>query len=158
MSWCSLNYGMELVSRAQESLMRKLQIIILSASLGICLYLIYAAQGIEATENTSSTSISSFLGQSAENAISTELGTIQQGSRFQLIPLGRGQFELIYDNHQGNEVSIQVYDVIGNLLLEEDSNHHNIQKSYDLSESGSRLFVVKVNNQRQSRVKKVTAG
>lgn len=138
--------------------MKKIQIFILIISFGICLYLVYAAQEIQKAESAPQSNLTSFLSDDPENAISSQLNAIQVGNRFQLTPTGKGQFELTYDNLNKEEVSIQVYDVIGNLLLEEDSNHQQIKRQYDLSESGSRLFVVKVDNQEVARVKKVTAG
>ncbi|MEQ8711472.1 MAG: hypothetical protein RIC80_00550 [Cyclobacteriaceae bacterium] len=138
--------------------MKKLQVLILIISLGICLYLVYAAQEIQRVESAPQSSLTSFISDDPENAISLQLNAIQTGNRFQLTPTGKGQFQLTYDNLNKDEVSIQVYDVIGNLLLEEDSNHEEIQRQYDLSESGSRLFVVKVDNQEVARIKKVTAG
>jgi hypothetical protein len=138
--------------------MKKLQIFILILSFAICLYLVYAAGQIQKTESAPQSSLTSFIADNPENAISSQLTTIQVGNRFQLTPTGKGQFQLTYDNLDQDEVSIQVYDVIGNLLLEEDSNHQQIKRQYDLSESGSRLFVVKVDNQEIARIKKVTAG
>lgn len=149
--------GIVLVAIA-ETKMKRLQIFILIISLGICLYLVYAAQEIQRTESAPQTSLTSFISDDPENTISLELNSIQAGNRFQLTPTGKGQFKLTYDNLDKEEISIQVYDVIGNLLLEEDSNHQEIQRQYDLSESGSRLFVVKVDNQEVARIKKVTAG
>lgn len=138
--------------------MKKLQVLILIISLGIGLYLVYAAQQIQKTESASQSSLTTFLTDDTENAISSELNLIKVGNRFQLTPTGKGQFQLTYNNVDQDEVSIQVYDVIGNLLLEEDSNLEQIERQYDLSESGSRLFVVKVDNQEIARIKKVTAG
>lgn len=149
--------GIVLVAIA-ETKMKRLQIFILIISLGICLYLVYAAQEIQRTESAPQTSLTGFISDDPENTISLELNSIQAGNRFQLTPTGKGQFKLTYDNLDKEEISIQVYDVIGNLLLEEDSNHQEIQRQYDLSESGSRLFVVKVDNQEVARIKKVTAG
>lgn len=138
--------------------MKKLQIVILVISAGICIYLIYAAQQLKQTEATLQSQLTGFLSNTPENAISSQLNTIQVGNRFLLTPTGKGQFQLTYDNINKDEVSIQVYDVIGNLLLEEDINHQQIKRQYDLSDSGSRLFVVKVDNQEIALVKKVTAG
>ena len=138
--------------------MKKLQIAILIISLGIFLYLIYAAQQIKLTETSAHSQLTGFLSDDPEKVIASPLNAIQVGHRFQLTPTGKGRFELTYDNLNKDEVNIQVYDVIGNLLLEEDSNHQQIRRQYDLSDSGSRLFVVKVDHQEIARVKKVTAG
>ncbi|MEM8895718.1 MAG: hypothetical protein AAGC88_14140 [Bacteroidota bacterium] len=139
-------------------MMRRLQITLLVVSAGICLYLIYTAQKIEEIESASATTLSNFLVDDNEKIISSDFGSLRSASGFQLIPTGKGQFLLTYDNRQKNDVRIQIYDVIGNLLLEEDSNHLRIQREYNLSESGSSLFVVKVDNQKVARIKKVTAG
>ena len=64
----------------------------------------------------------------------------------------------MYQNNAQLEVNIQVYDIIGNLLLEEELNHSSIMRDYNLSESGSRLFVVKLDNQKTALIKKVSAG
>ena len=138
--------------------MKKLQIALLVISLGVCAYLVYTAQRLEEIEPAETTNLPTFLTDDTESVISSGFGSIQAPLGFQLVPTGKGQFLLTYDNRQQNDVSIQIYDVIGNLLLEEDSNHQRIQKEYDLSESGSRLFVVKVDNQKVAKIKKVTAG
>jgi hypothetical protein len=138
--------------------MRIVQLLLVLLSLGVISFFIFASAKIQQqsanfVENSGSNSFSI-----EENYWPANQKYISSGSNFRVIPTGRGQFEIILFNGKHEDVNIQIYDVIGNLLIQETSDQSQIRRKYDLSQTKSRLFVIKVENSSQARIRKVTTG
>jgi hypothetical protein len=138
--------------------MRFLQLLLVILSAGVLSFFIVSAtkmqnQGSDFTEDSGSPAFSM-----AENYWPANQKYISPGANFRVIPTGKGQFEVILFNGKHENVNIQIYDVIGNLLIQETSDQSQIRRKYDLSQTKSRLFVIKVENSSQARIRKVTTG
>jgi hypothetical protein len=76
---------------------------------------------------------------------------------FSLTPTGRSEFELAFENPYKYPVKIKIYNIIGNLIAEEEAKPGaSFTKKYNFSDEKMRLFVVEVGNQKHNLTKKVT--
>lgn len=76
---------------------------------------------------------------------------------FSLVPTGRSEFELSFENPYKYPVKIRIYNIIGNLIAEEEATPGtSFNKKYNFSDEKMRLFVVEVGNQKHNITKKVT--
>lgn len=76
---------------------------------------------------------------------------------FSLTPTGRSEFQLAFENPYKYPVKIRIYDIIGNLITEEEAKPGiHFSKKYNFSGEKMRLFVVEVGNQKHNLTKKVT--
>ena len=76
---------------------------------------------------------------------------------FSLVPTGRSEFELSFENPYKYPVKIRIYNIIGNLIAEEEARPGaEKKKKYNFSDEKMRLFVVEVGNQKHNITKKVT--
>jgi len=70
---------------------------------------------------------------------------------------GRSEFELTFENPYKYPVKIRIYDIIGNLISEEEAQPGaTFTKKYNFQSEKMRLFVVEVGNQKHNLTKKVT--
>ena len=83
---------------------------------------------------------------------------LNQDFDFQLKALSHGKFELNVLQDTKAMVSIKVYDVIGNLLYEENVKiRGSFAKEYDLSELKTRFFIVEIGNESFNKTKSIVA-
>jgi len=76
---------------------------------------------------------------------------------FSVEATGRSEFELRFDNPYKFPVKIRIYDIIGNLIAEEEAQAGAaFAKKYNFQSEKMRLFVVEVGNQKHNLTKKVT--
>lgn len=78
--------------------------------------------------------------------------------KFNLRSTGNRKFILILDEKSNQLTNVKVFDILGNLILEdkirpEDGTH----KNYDFSSINSQLFVVEVGNAKYNKTKSVYA-
>lgn len=76
---------------------------------------------------------------------------------FSVEATGRSEFELKFENPYKFPVKIRIYDIIGNLIAEEEAQAGvSFAKKYNFQSEKTRLFVVEVGNQKHNLTKKVT--
>ncbi len=76
---------------------------------------------------------------------------------FSLTPTGRSEFELTFQNPYKYPIKIKIYNIIGNLIAEEEAQPGvSFTKKYNFAGEKMRLFVVEVGNQKHNLTKKVT--
>lgn len=138
--------------------MRKIYVTIIFLSIAVGSFFIVAGIHMLSQEKGITTEASSFMKGYVSGDFFSNQPTSLKTSPYKIQSLGRGQFEIILFNQDHEQMNIQVYDVIGNLLVEEVSDQSQIRRKFDLSESKSRLFVVKFGNNKVTTVKKVTTG
>lgn len=138
--------------------MRFIQWLLVLLSVGVCSFFIFAATKMQNMGDDFTESPGPKTFSMEENYWPANQKYISSGANFRVIPAGKGQFEIILFNGKHEDVNIQIYDVIGNLLIQENSDQSQIRRKYDLSQTKSRLFVIKVENSNQARIRKVTTG
>lgn len=78
--------------------------------------------------------------------------------KFNLRSIGNRKFVLILDEKSDQMTNVKVFDILGNLILEDKiSPEDGKQKSYDFSSINSHLFVVEVGNAKYNKTKSVYA-
>lgn len=78
--------------------------------------------------------------------------------KFNLRSTGNRKFMLILDEKSNQMTNVKVFDILGNLILEDKiSPEDGKQKSYDFSSINSHLFVVEVGNAKYNKTKSVYA-
>jgi hypothetical protein len=66
------------------------------------------------------------------------------------------RFAVIFENPDGNSIYVKVYDMVGNQVAQEISNHKGrFAKEFDMSSSRSEVFIVEVGNARINNTKRV---
>lgn len=92
----------------------------------------------------------------AENPINSG-SIISSNFDFIVNPITSGKFYLSFYNPYQKDISIKVYDIIGNLVLEEKVNMQGkFQKEYDLSDYKTKLFIIEVGNSNYRLTKRVS--
>ena len=77
---------------------------------------------------------------------------------YNLEPLAGGSFKLIFVSQPTDYVRIQIYDIIGNLILEEDNRYTlNSEIEYNFNEKNKKIYVVKVESGNDNLVKKINS-
>lgn len=77
---------------------------------------------------------------------------------FNLQPLGIRKFKVVLDKKQQQLTNIKVYDILGNLILQDKIKPEDgFQKNYDLSHTKSKLFVVEIGNAKYNKTKSIYA-
>lgn len=75
---------------------------------------------------------------------------------YNLEPISDGHFKLIFVNSPSEYVRIKIYDIIGNLVLSEDTKYAlNNEIEYNFNEKNSKIYVVKVESGNDNLTKKV---
>ena len=78
--------------------------------------------------------------------------------KFNLRSTGNRKFILILDEKSNQMTNVKVFDILGNLILEDKiSPGDGKQKSYDFSSTNSQLFVVEVGNAKYNKTKSIYA-
>ncbi len=96
---------------------------------------------------------------SPENHYKYNKSILDKNFDFQLASPSKGKISLSFVNYQNVPVAIRVYDLIGNLILEENVYDKGaINKEYDFSFSKTDLFVVEVGTAKYNKTKSVIAG
>lgn len=78
---------------------------------------------------------------------------------FKLTPVSEGKFVINFPHDVKEVVSIKVYDIIGNILYEEEVKvRGNHSKQIDLSEKKTTFFIVEIKSKAINRTKRIVAG
>ncbi|MEM7549966.1 MAG: hypothetical protein AAF363_09835 [Bacteroidota bacterium] len=102
---------------------------------------------------------SSLLIQQPEDDLNYSKVLLNNNFDFTLKNTGKkGSFDVKFYNSTEKPVMIKVYDVIGNLIIEEEIGKlGNIEKRYDFSEYKSSLFLVEIGNSKYNLTKSIFA-
>lgn len=94
-----------------------------------------------------------------ENRVRYTQNILQQSFDFQLQPVSPGKFEINIAGNQQRNLSIKVYDVIGNLLYEEEDVRIRgyLRKELDLSDYKSNFFIIEIGNKEVNKTKSIVA-
>jgi len=93
-----------------------------------------------------------------ETGIRYSKGVLNQNFDFELKAIAKGKFSLNVLQDTKAMVSVKVYDVIGNLLYEENVKiRGSFAKEYDLSSLKTRFFIVEIGNQDFNKTKSIVA-
>lgn len=77
---------------------------------------------------------------------------------FELKTTGQKKFEVKLEKKPINNTKIKIYDFLGNLILEDYiSPADGQQKTYDMSQTGSQIFVVEIGNSKYNKTKSIYA-
>lgn len=77
---------------------------------------------------------------------------------FQLSATAKGEFTISFDNKTQKKLDVKVYDIIGNLIMEEKTSAQGkFVRAYDLSYYKSHFFLVEVSNNKHQKLKRVIA-
>ena len=93
-----------------------------------------------------------------ETGIRYSRNVLNRDFDFELKAISQGKFKLNVLQDTKAMVSIRVYDVIGNLLHEENVKiRGSFAKEFDLSSLNTRFFIVEIGNQDFNRTKSIVA-
>jgi len=85
-------------------------------------------------------------------------GLLNRDFDFELKPISHGKFKLNMLQNTKAMVSIKVYDIIGNLLYEENVRiRGSYAKEFDLSSLKTKFFIVEVGNENFNKTKSIVA-
>lgn len=94
----------------------------------------------------------------AESIIRYNQGILKNDFDFNLTPVAKGKFKLNIVNDTKALVFIKVYDIIGNLIYQEQIRiRGGFNKDFDLSFSKSDFFVVQIGNSNYNKSKTIVA-
>lgn len=94
--------------------------------------------------------------KSIENNISFNENLNGDKLEYKLTPISDGRFKLIFINRPTEYVRIEIYDIIGNLILSEDNKYSlNTEIEYNFNEKNNKIYVVKVESGEDNLTKKV---
>jgi len=66
------------------------------------------------------------------------------------------RFAVVFENPDGNSIYVKVYDMVGNQVAQEISNHKGrFAKEFDMTNNRSEVFIVEVGNARINNTKRV---
>lgn len=112
-----------------------------------------------ASSDTSKISISKRGSFSPEKPFNYSNTSLSQSVSFDLKPISKRKFSVSFLNKNNARVAVKIYDVIGNLLIEENvSGKGYFYKEYDLSFYNSDLFIIEVGNSKYNKTKSLVAG
>lgn len=75
---------------------------------------------------------------------------------FQLTPVSEGKFAINFAPNTKDIVSIRIYDIIGNVLYEEEVNvRGNASRQIDLSMLKTNFFIVEIKNEQYNKTKSI---
>jgi hypothetical protein len=93
-----------------------------------------------------------------ENRIQYTPNILNQSFDFQLQPVSPGKFQIDIKGGIRTDLSIRVYDVIGNLLYEDDVRIRGfLRKELDLSDFKSNFFIIEIGNNEVNKTKSIVA-
>ncbi|CAN5162922.1 hypothetical protein BH23BAC1_BH23BAC1_42510 [soil metagenome] len=85
--------------------------------------------------------------------------TISQSLNFDLKAISKRKFSISFLNKNPSDVKVKIYDVIGNLIVEDKiSSKGYFYKEYDLSFYNTDLFIIEVGNSKYNKTKSLVAG
>lgn len=93
-----------------------------------------------------------------ENRVRYSRNILTQSFDFQLETISPGKFQINITGGSRTDMSIKVYDVIGNLLYEDDVRIRGfLQKELDLSDYKSNFFIIRIGNDEVNKTKSIVA-
>lgn len=93
-----------------------------------------------------------------ENRVRYSRNILSQSFDFQLEPVSSGKFNVNITGGTRTTMSIKVYDVIGNLLYEDEMRIRGfLQKEVDLSEYKSNFFIIEISDDEENKTKSIVA-
>jgi hypothetical protein len=96
---------------------------------------------------------------SPEKPFSYSNTTLNQSVSFDLKPISKRKFSVSFSNKNQAQVAVKIYDVIGNLIIEEKvSGRGYFYKEYDLTFYNTDLFIIEVGNSKYNKTKSLVAG
>ncbi len=96
---------------------------------------------------------------SPEKPFSYSNTTLNQSVSFDLKPISKRKFSVSFLNKNQAQVAVKIYDVIGNLIIEEKvSGRGYFYKEYDLTFYNTDLFIIEVGNSKYNKTKSLVAG
>ncbi|MEM6842372.1 MAG: hypothetical protein AAF632_09100 [Bacteroidota bacterium] len=121
-----------------------------------------AAQGTAPQSDTVPSGIDSSLfsppSVPIENRLNYSRNILNQSFDFKLQPLSNGKFEINISGNPRTNLSIKVYDIIGNLLYEDDVRVRGFRrKEIDLSDYKSNFFIIEIGNEEVNKTKSIVA-
>lgn len=94
--------------------------------------------------------------RSIEKNVSYDKAVLRNRLDYKLVHGEKGKFILKFDESQHENLDVRIYDVIGNLIqTDKFTQEQGTQKEYDFSGFDTKIYVVKVSNQREDVVKKI---
>lgn len=85
--------------------------------------------------------------------------TLSNNVSFDLKPIAKRKFSVSFLNKNNAQIAVKIYDVIGNLIIEENvSGKGYFYKEYDLSFYNTDLFIIEVGNSKYNKTKSLVAG
>jgi len=98
------------------------------------------------------------LSQDADLGISFPHNLNSPSVEFKLKSSGEKKFRIILDKKSSGNTKVKIYDLIGNLVLEDMIKPEDgTEKSFDFSHINSHLFVVEVGNSKYNKTKSIYA-
>lgn len=98
------------------------------------------------------------IGRRFESEISFPRDLNTPEVKFNLQLTGSRKFKIILDETSKELTNVRVFDILGNLILEDKiSPKDGLQKHYDFSSTNSQLFVVEVGNAKYNKTKSIYA-
>ncbi len=87
------------------------------------------------------------------------LNNVNQNLSFDLKSISKRKFSISFLNKNQADVKVKIYDVIGNLIIEDKiSSKGYFYKEYDLSFYNTDLFIIEVGNSKYNKTKSLVAG
>jgi len=143
-----------------EAIIPSVRIVVTFLMMGIGQYGV--AQTTNPTSDTlpSSTDSTLFISPAApvENRIQYTRNILNQSFDFQLQPVSPGKFQISIKGGLRTDLSIKVYDIIGNLIYEDDVRIRGfLRKELDLSDYKSNFFIIEIGNNEVNKTKSIVA-
>ncbi|MEM8965680.1 MAG: hypothetical protein AAGE93_04620 [Bacteroidota bacterium] len=93
-----------------------------------------------------------------ENRLKYSRNILNQSFDFKLQPISSGKFEINISGSPRTNLSVKVYDIIGNLLYEDDVRVRGFRrKEIDLSDYKSNFFIIEIGNEDVNKTKSIVA-
>lgn len=106
--------------------------------------------------DTNKVSLRKPIGIAPENSF--KFGNSSQSLSFNLKPIATRKFSVSFQNRNHSNVAVKIYDVIGNLIIEEKViGSGYFYKEYDLSFYKTNLFIIEVGNSKYNKTKSLVA-
>ena len=94
-----------------------------------------------------------------ESPFNNSAGSVNQSLSFDLKTISKRKFSISFLNKNQSDVKVKIYDVIGNLIVEDKiSSKGYFYKEYDLSFYNTDLFIIEVGNSKYNKTKSLVAG
>lgn len=91
-----------------------------------------------------------------ENKINYNNSLNSNKLEYKILPIADGRFKLIFINQPSDYIDIKIYDIIGNLILTEETKYSlNSEIEFNFNEKNNKIYVVKVESGEQKLTKKI---